>query len=388
MIYEINQGNIPIKLWLDDADIDSMNQAINLSNFPYAFKHIALMPDAHVGYGMPIGGVMATKDVIVPNAVGVDIGCGMCAVKTSFTHIDTANLKRILGKIREFVPLGFNHHKAMQDIAIMPSPDSVSDFDSITNRQFNSARRQLGTLGGGNHFIEIQKGSDGFIYLMIHSGSRNIGKTVAEHYNSLAKKLNEKYKEIPDKWDLAFLHLDSDDGRKYLSEMEYCVKFALANRLLMMETVQEIVVDIAGDCEFDESINIPHNFASLEEHFGEQVWVHRKGATPAYKGCIGIIPGSQGTFSYIVEGLGNPESFESSSHGAGRKIGRNRAIKELDFEEEVAKMNKRGILHGIRSSKQLDEAPGAYKDIYQVMQNQSDLVKILIELSPLAVVKA
>ncbi|PKL85021.1 MAG: RtcB family protein [Ignavibacteriae bacterium HGW-Ignavibacteriae-1] len=388
MIYEINQGNIPIKLWLDDADIDSMNQAINLSNFPYAFKHIALMPDAHVGYGMPIGGVMATKDVIVPNAVGVDIGCGMCAVKTTFTHIDTANLKRILGKIREFVPLGFNHHKEMQDIAIMPSPDSVSDFDSITSRQFNSARRQVGTLGGGNHFIEIQKGSDGFIYLMIHSGSRNIGKTVAEHYNNLAKNLNAKYKEIPEKWDLAFLHLDSDDGRKYLSEMEYCVKFALANRLLMMETVQEIVVDIAGDCDFDESINIPHNFASLEEHFGEQVWVHRKGATPAYKGCIGIIPGSQGTFSYIVEGLGNPESFESSSHGAGRKIGRNRAIKELDFDEEVAKMNKLGILHGIRSSKQLDEAPGAYKDIYQVMQNQSDLVKILIELSPLAVVKA
>lgn len=388
MKYQIHQGKIPIKLWLDDADADSMTQALNLSNFPFAFKHIALMPDAHVGYGMPIGGVMATKEVIVPNAVGVDIGCGMCAVKTDFEYISKSDLKKITDSIRRLIPLGFNHHNKMQRIELMPDTKTVDDFDSITIREFDSARKQIGTLGGGNHFIEIQKGSDGFIYIMIHSGSRNIGKTVADYYNRIAKKINSQLKLIPEYWDLAFLRLDSDVGSQYLREMEYCVKFALANRLAMMDAIKEIVVDIAGDAEFGDVINIPHNFASEEMHFGEKVWVHRKGATPAHKGTLGIIPGSQGTRSYIVEGLGNPESFESSSHGAGRKLGRNKAMKELDLNREIEIMNKLGIIHSISSVKHLDEAPGAYKDIRKVMDHQSDLVKILIELTPLAVVKA
>lgn len=388
MKYQIQQGKIPIKLWLDYADADSMTQALNLSNFPFAFKHIALMPDAHVGYGMPIGGVMATKEVIVPNAVGVDIGCGMCAVKTDFDYIAKSDLRKITEKIRRLIPLGFNHHRRMQSIELMPDTQEVERFESVTVREFENARKQIGTLGGGNHFIEIQKGSDGYIYIMIHSGSRNIGKTVADYYNRIAKKINSQLKLIPENWDLAFLRLDSDEGSQYLREMEYCVKFALANRLAMMNVVKEIVCDIAGDTEFGDIINIPHNFASEELHFGEKVWVHRKGATPAHNGTLGIIPGSQGSRSYIVEGLGNPESFESSSHGAGRKLGRKKAIKELDLNREIEIMNKLDIVHSISSVKHLDEAPGAYKDIRKVMDNQSDLVKILIELVPLAVVKA
>ncbi len=388
MKYQVYQGRVPIKLWLDDVDADSMAQALNLSNFPFAFKHIALMPDAHVGYGMPIGGVMATKDVIVPNAVGVDIGCGMCAVKTDFEHINKSDLLKITESIRRIIPLGFNHHKKMQSIDFMPDTRNVENFDSVTMREFDSARKQIGTLGGGNHFIEIQKGSDGYIYIIIHSGSRNIGKTVADYYNRIAKKLNAQFKLIPESWDLAFLKSDSEEGYQYLKEMEYCVEFALANRLSMMNVVEELVVDVAGNTEFGEVINIPHNFASEELHFGERVWIHRKGATPAHKGTIGIIPGSQGTKSYIVEGLGNPESFESSSHGAGRKLGRNKAMKQLDLNREIERMNKLGVIHSISSVRHLDEAPGAYKDIHKVMDDQSDLVKILIELTPLAVVKS
>jgi len=240
---------------------------------------------------------------------------------------------------------------------------------------------QLGTLGGGNHFIEIQKGSDGHIWVMIHSGSRNLGYKVANQYNEEANELNEKWHtSVPKEHQLAFLPVDSQLGKEYMTEMNYCVDFALANRKLMMDRI----LDIFG-VEHDPMINIAHNYASLENHFGKNVFIHRKGATLAREGTVGIIPGSMGTKSYIVEGLGNKESFESCSHGAGRKMGRGEAIRSLNLEEEQAKME--GVLGKPRTQQDLEEAPGAYKDIDVVMDNQKDLVKILVELRPLGVIK-
>ena len=264
------------------------------------------------------------------------------------------------------------------------------DIDSmhVVKAEYKSALKQLGTLGGGNHFVEIQKDSDKMLWIMIHSGSRNIGKQVADHYNKIAKNLNNLwYSSVDPKVDLAFLPFKTDEARKYYNEMKYCVDFALANRKLMLTRVQEVLVDFFPKISFDEIINIAHNYAAWENHFGQDVVVHRKGATSASKGEIGIIPGSQGTNSYIVEGLGNPESFASCSHGAGRKMGRKEAIRNLDIEEEQRKLDKLGVLHAIRGKRDLEEAPSAYKNIAQVMANQEDLVKIKVELSPLAVVK-
>lgn len=375
----------PIKMWLSDIEDGALAQAKNLANLPFIFKHIALMPDCHQGYGMPIGGVIAAQGVVIPNAVGVDIGCGMCAVKTSLKNIDIESLKKIMQGIRETIPVGFSHHLKNQDKAWMPQQlPPLAFLDNF----YEPALKQIGTLGGGNHFIEIQKGSDGFIWLMIHSGSRNVGFQVAKYYNNIAVELNEKwFSQVPKEWELASLPLDSQEGQNYLSEMAYCVNFALSSRSLMMHRVEDAVSIVCGDVSFDERINIAHNYAQMEHHFGTNVMVHRKGATKAYANQLGVIPGSQGTSSYIVEGLGNPDSFMSCSHGAGRKMGRKQAERELDFDTEKKRLDDLGIIHSVRQKSDLDEAPGAYKDILMVMENQKDLVKIVVELKPLAVIK-
>jgi tRNA-splicing ligase RtcB (3'-phosphate/5'-hydroxy nucleic acid ligase) len=379
---------VPIKMWVTDIEANALAQARNLANLPFIFKHVALMPDCHSGYGMPIGGVIATKGVIIPNAVGVDIGCGMCALKTSLTEIDTATVKQIMSDIRELIPLGFDHHKTAQDETLMPSLEKVPE-KGVVQKQYTAAKKQIGTLGGGNHFIEIQKGSDGHIWVMNHSGSRNIGLKVAEHYNKIAIQLNERwYSSVDRKQDLAFLPIETQEAKDYFAEMQYCVDFALANRMLMMERIKSVFEAVVGEGFAEvEFINIAHNYARWESHFNTNVIVHRKGATSAREGEIGIIPGSQGTKSYIVRGKGNPESFKSCSHGAGRTLGRKQAQRELNLEEEMEKLNSKGIVHSIRSINDLDEAPGAYKDIDVVMENQSDLVDIVVELSPLAVIK-
>lgn len=388
MIKEIRTEKLPIKLWLDEPESGALEQAKNLANYPYALKHIALMPDCHQGFGMPIGGVMATKDVVVPNAVGVDIGCGMCAVQTSLTEISRPDLLKVLSGIRSLVPLGFKHHKVRQDVSLMP-PAGHGGNTPVVDREFDSATRQIGTLGGGNHFIEIQKGSDGRIWVMIHSGSRNIGKQVADYYNRLAVRLNEKWKSpVPRAHQLAYLPLDSKEGRQYIREMEYCVAFAFASRKLMMERSLDVMASLLrGGFDTAPMINIAHNYAAFEDHFGQEVVVHRKGATRAGKETVGIIPGSQGTQSYIVKGKGNKDSFESCSHGAGRTMGRKEAIRSLNLAEEMKKLNDKGILHAIRGQRDLEEATSAYKDINQVMEYQQDLVDVLCELSPLAVIK-
>ena len=380
--------HVPVKMWLDELEPEAMQQTLNLANLPFAFRHIAILPDAHSAYGMPIGGVLATREVIIPNAVGVDIGCGMCAIRTNLEDIKTEKLKLLMAGIRSLVPLGFNHHKKEQDENLIPSLDTVPER-GVVRQEYRAALRQIGTLGGGNHFIEIQKGNDGHIWIMVHSGSRNIGLKVAEHYNKLAKKLNERWFSSVDRSkDLAFLPIESPEAKDYIAEMRYCVDFALANRQLMMANIKKIFREEIGNRFEDlQFINIAHNYAAWEYHFGVSVIVHRKGATSARDGELGIIPGSQGTKSYIVIGKGNPESFQSCSHGAGRMMGRKQAQRSLDLETEISKLDKKGIIHSIRTVKDLDEAPSAYKDIDEVMANQKDLVDIAVELTPMAVIK-
>lgn len=383
-----------IKSWCMNPEEGAIEQAKNLANLPFIHKHIALMPDTHLGYGMPIGGVMATEGVVIPNAVGVDIGCGMQFVKTTLDakDLDETTLKRIMSAIRAVIPVGKNRHKEKQNLKYMPST-LTNKFPElgIVNRQFDNARESLGTLGGGNHFIEIQKDQFGKVGIMVHSGSRNFGLQIANHYNGLAIELNEKWHtSIPKEWQLAFLPLDSEEGIEYIQEMNYALKFAKANRHLMMDRIIECFYNIIPnlrDSDFEEAIEIHHNFARLENHFGKNVMVHRKGATSAKYGELGIIPGSQGTASYIVKGKGNKESFMSCSHGAGRKMGRKQAQKNLNLKDEIKKLDEQGIIHAIRTNNDLDEASGAYKDISIVMEEQKDLVDIVLELKPLGVVK-
>jgi tRNA-splicing ligase RtcB (3'-phosphate/5'-hydroxy nucleic acid ligase) len=391
--------NDKIKSWCNNIEDGAMKQIENLTNLPFIFKHVAIMPDCHQGYGMPIGGVMATKGVVVPYAVGVDIGCGMCAVKTSLTEIDKETLKKIMGEIRKVIPVGFAHHQKEQDESLMPNFGNTAKGDEtydypIVWAEYNSALKQLGTLGGGNHFIDILKGSDGHVWIMLHSGSRNLGKKVADYHNDVAVKLNDKWhSKVPKEWQLAFLPVDSEEGQTYLREMQYCVDFALANRKLMMERIMQSFRDCFGmkepyDPIFEPIINIAHNYARMENHFGKNVMVHRKGATLAAEGTIGIVPGSMGTNSYIVKGKGNKDSYNSCSHGAGRVLGRKQAIRTLNLEQEIKSMDDKGIIHGIRTQDELQEAPSSYKDIKTVMEQQKDLVDILVELFPIGVIVA
>lgn len=381
-------NNKIVKCWTNDIEETALQQIENVANLPFLFKHVAIMPDVHAGYGCTIGSVIATKNVIVPNLIGVDVGCGMCALKTNIRAYDSTDLINIRKEILKKVPVGFNHHQKNQDEKWMPNiPANLLESNHIIIQEYSSALKQIGTLGGGNHFIEIQKGDDGFIWIMIHSGSRNLGYKVAKYYNDKAIELNQKwFSSVPKEHQLAFLPLDHELGQDYMKEMNYCVEFAFANRKLMMERIKESFQTILPHTKFEGNlINIAHNYARLENHFGHNVVVHRKGATSARKNEIGIIPGSQGTKSYIVKGLGNKESFNSCSHGAGRVMGRNQAKKNLNFKDEKLKM--KNIIHGMESEKDLDEAPGAYKDIDVVMENQKDLVKIIVELTPQAVVK-
>jgi tRNA-splicing ligase RtcB len=305
----------------------------------------------------------------------------MMAVKTSLAEISTEALKSIMGLIRHHVPVGFAHHATAQEWGYFG--EAPTDIPVI-RQELDNARTQLGTLGGGNHFIEIQYGDDGHVWVMIHSGSRNFGLKVATEYHNIAKIQCEKWvSAIPDP-DLAFLPLGEPTATEYISAMKYCVDFALANREMMMDRIMD-VINIQTGANVEETINIAHNYAVWENHYGQNYLIHRKGATKATLGLRGIIPGSMGAHSYIVEGLGNPESFESCSHGAGRRMGRKEATRTLDLGSELANMT--GIIHGLRTVKDLDEAPSAYKDIDVVMENQKDLVKSTVKLIPLANIK-
>lgn len=371
--------------WCNNPEEGAIKQAMNISEHPWLVGNVCLMPDTHEGYGMPIGGVVALDNAICPNMVGVDIGCGMLAVRTSLKEISVDNLKSILGEIRSSIPVGFNHHKTVQSHLIF---EDHRWSLPICGQEFESAKHQIGTLGGGNHFIEIQKGSDGFIWFMIHSGSRNLGYKVAKYYNDLANELCSRWKQdkiVKDQ--LAVLPIGTKEARDYINEMNLCLEFSNANRDHMSNFIKEAFNKVIGNVTYDEPINIQHNYATLEHHYDRNVWVHRKGATLARENTVGIIPGSQGTSSYIVKGLGNEASLCSCSHGAGRRMSRSKAKQELNLKEEQEKLNKKGILHAIRGKNDLEEASSAYKDIDVVMEEQKDLVEIKVKLEPLAVVK-
>ena len=383
-------NNRPVKIWANSVDAKAMQQIENLTTLPFLFHHLAIMPDVHAGMGMPIGGVLACKDVVIPNAVGVDIGCGMCAVKSNYKVTDISQdvlRKKIMNGIRQRIPLGMAHHTQPQPETCLPNGHEVERMEVVKRRQA-AIVYEVGTLGGGNHFIELQKDEEGNLWVMLHSGSRNLGKLVCEHYNKLAQQLNARWHTVVDeKLRLPFLPVGSVEFKNYWAEMQYCIDFALCNRSLMMQRIQEVITDALPGIAFEPMINIAHNYAAWENHYGQNVIVHRKGATLAREGMVGIIPGSQGTASYIVEGLGNAASFNSCSHGAGRVLSRTAAIASLDLQAEVAQLESKGIVHAIRSQDDMQEATGAYKDIEEVIANQTDLIKVKTKLLPIAVIK-
>ena len=372
-----------ILCWCKNPEQEAIKQAENIEKHPCLVGNVCLMPDTHSGYGMPIGGVVALDKAVCPNMVGVDIGCGMLAVKTSLTDISKEQLLNIINGIKNNRPVGFSHQEKAQEDELFN--DERWEKSIICKQEKESAKHQLGTLGGGNHFIEIQKGDDGHIWFMIHSGSRNLGKKVADYYNKIAENLCTIWKHDDTvKSELAFLPKGTIEFDNYWREMSLCLDFAYRNRIAMAKAIKKEFIKFTG-CDVIEQINIHHNYASIEQHYSRNVIVHRKGATLARENTIGIIPGSQGTSSYIVQGLGNPKSLCSCSHGAGRKMSRKKAKENLSIENEQKIMGD--IIHNITTKDQLDEAPSAYKDIDTVMEEQKDLVKILVKLKPLAVIK-
>jgi tRNA-splicing ligase RtcB len=404
MIHTYSQNLIkPIKSWCEQIEDQALEQAKNLANHPATISHIALMPDCHVGYGMPIGGVIACKDALIPNAVGVDIGCGMGAVKTTLKREnmgDKRTIRDILERIKYRVPLGEGHaHKTKQAWeGFELFYDSLGNNTPGWHTPQGSAldARNLGSLGGGNHFIEIQCDRKGAVWIMLHSGSRNLGHRIASWYHKAALEHNAKNHIVLPDTNLAYLPFD-EGGREYLRDMNFALDYARESRRRMMSAAKESFADYFEDVEFTEEINIHHNYASLEDHGGRKLWIHRKGATSAQKGELGIIPGSMGTSSYIVRGLGNPESFCSCSHGAGRVMGRGEASRTLKVEECDKAMEgivfdrwsyaKQWIRGKKRNFLDLSEAPQAYKDINKVIADESDLVEPVVKLQPLGVIK-
>lgn len=379
---------VPIKYWLDIIEDKVLTQANNVAQLPFAFKHLAIMPDAHLGFGTPIGTVFASEEAVVPNIVGKDEGCGVMGVKTSISNasnIPIETLKDLVKKIRATIPMGHGkwHKDYQMNDFILPG-----EWGPVVEREAENIDLQIGTLGSGNHFIELQKGFDDHLWVVIHSGSRNLGAKVADYYNRKAIKLNKKWHSSVRKEDeLAFLPLDSCMGAAYLTEMKICVDFASANRRLMMNRVKNILSAVFGEVEYQEPIDTVHNYARMENHFGRNVMVHRKGAVSAREGEICIIPGTPGGRTYIVKGKGNKESFTSCSHGAGRAMSRTAAKVVLDLEEEREKLDKNDVIHSITTEKDLGEAQGAYKNIQKVMQDQKDLVSIVEINFPLAIIK-
>ena len=384
--------------WCPNLEDNAFEQVINLFKHP-VIKHIAIMPDCHMGYGMPIGGVIAVENAVIPNAVGVDIGCGMRFMETDLNVKDITKKKlgELLGEIRKVVPVGFAHHKEPQRGRDRKNEQGF-DFDMdlghsilpVIIKERGAIRRQLGTLGGGNHFIELQVDENGKLCIMLHSGSRNLGFKIANYYHKKALALNEKYySDIPDK-ELAFLPIGTLEATEYISSMNYALDFAKASRGLMLTRILQCLNAMFAHPRISFPIDIHHNYAALENHKGKNYWIHRKGAIRMRKGEIGIIPGSMGTASYIVEGLGNVNSLCSASHGAGRVMGRKEASRTLT-KKEVDKAMK-GIMFGRwnktrKGTLDFGEAPQAYKDIDSVIEAEKDLVKPIKKLRPLAVIK-
>ncbi|MBW4845287.1 MAG: RtcB family protein [Lachnospiraceae bacterium] len=398
----------PIKVWLENIDQieeSCLEQAYHLADLPFIHKWVCLMPDTHTGKGMPIGGVIATKGVIIPNAVGVDIGCGMNFVSTDIKaaelkEVMTGNgtlVQTIIADIMRNVPVGFKSHKEKQlsqvlDRALTCAEQYQSNPDLFP--LIDSAYYQVGTLGGGNHFIELQEDQDGYLGIMLHSGSRHFGKSICDVYHKKARALNtEWYSQVPDEYRLAFLPVESNEGQEYITWMNLAMDYAFENRARMMENVKEIVAlkirkYLNQEVLFGQEINCHHNYAALENHYDKNVWVHRKGATRVRDGELAVIPGAMGSYSYVVKGKGNEESFCTSSHGAGRAYSRKGAMAAFSCEEVLNDLKEQGIVLGkTKKADVAEESRFAYKDIQTVMENQTDLVEIVSQLKTIAVVK-
>lgn len=388
------KGGIPIQLYLDVLEAGAMEQAENCARLPNAFHHIAIMPDAHQGFAMPVGGVMALKGAVMPNAVGVDIGCGMAAARTSMPA-DKAlpHLRTLAQETLHRIPVGFNHHQRPRKSPFLDAiqvkgaeKKRLKQRLPVVAERVDEISHQLGTLGGGNHFIEFQQDAEGMLWVMIHSGSRNIGLKIAKTYHRIAKDYCKSIKS-PLSSDYAYLSLDLPEAQEYLDQMLWATEFAEQNRLHMLDRVFEIMSEIfSTPVEKTLEVHTRHNYAAWEEHFGARVLVHRKGAVRARDGELVTIPGSMGTCSYIGRGKGHEQSFQSCSHGAGRVKGRKQArreISERDFLRQVGAV----IVATPKLDSIVDEAPAAYKNIEDVMKQQVDLVEIAYRLLPLAVVK-
>jgi len=385
-------ARVPVKIWTDTIEQQAIEQLKNTASLPFVFHHVAAMPDVHLGIGATVGSVVATKGAVCPAAVGVDIGCGMMARKTSISseRLDGEALKKLRHSIEREIPVGFQQKKEPFAEALSWAKDRGKP-NVASGSLMDKALHQLGTLGGGNHFIEVcVDEDDGRIWLLLHSGSRNIGKSVAEIHIDRAKgALREAIDRLPDR-NLAYFLEGTSEFQRYREDVHWCQDYAFANREIMMARLLRQLahaLGLEGDVGrlgLTMSVNCHHNYVADEVHFGERVLVTRKGAIRAGSGELGIIPGSMGTGSFIVRGLGNQEAFESAPHGAGRKMSRGEAKRRFSCED-LARQTE-----GVECRKDagvLDEIPGAYKPIGEVIEKSSDLVEVVARLRQVVCVK-
>lgn len=390
----IEQENArPIKIWTDDITPEALQQLKNVSTLPFVHAHgVVAMPDVHVGVGATVGSVIATDSAVIPAAVGVDIGCGINAVRLSLKATDLPdNLAPIRHQIERDVPLGVgpggtHKHKNMPKF----DPELATRLKQLMVKhprlENNQAQRQIGTLGSGNHFIEICLDQNDDVWVMLHSGSRGIGNLIGRYFIEKAKRRMESLDIVLPDTNLAYLPDDSDDFKDYVEAVQWAQDYAFENRRVMMDrTIAAMRRHIKTPFQItQEAINCHHNYVEQEEHFGQQLWVTRKGAIRAREGDLGVIPGSMGQRSYIVRGKGNLDSYCSCAHGAGRQFSRTEARKRFTVEDLKAQTE------GVESRKDkavLDELPAAYKDIDEVMENQKDLVEVLHVLKQVVCVK-
>jgi tRNA-splicing ligase RtcB len=386
-ISTLKSSNVEAKIWakLEDVEPQALDQIRNTSSLPWV-RHVSIMADCHYGVGATVGSVVAMKGAVAPASVGVDIGCGVGAVKTNLTmrevnHAD--KLKRLKKLIEEEIPVGFNSHK-IPIHSLFTRWRNIKDLpiSVATPERIDRARRQLGTLGGGNHFLELSYDESGAVWMMVHSGSRNIGKELAEYHIKIAKGLPHN-QDLVDKNLSVFLE-GTPEFKQYWHDLGWAQAYAFENRYRMLDLFEQCLSVVFPEIETNLAVHCHHNYVAIETHFGEGLFVTRKGAINADKGKWGIIPGSMGTNSYIVRGLGNEDSLRSASHGAGRRMSRGQA-KRTFTEEDIDKQLKSVVCR--RDKGILDELPGAYKDIESVMENQKDLVQPVHCLKQLMCIK-
>lgn len=383
-------GRVPIMSWAGELDSRTLEQATNVSNLPFAVDHVALMPDGHAGYGMPIGGVLFADKAVVPYAIGVDIGCGVALVETDLTVEDlpSTDLGKVLASIDRGVPTGFHGLKTPVDRDVALEAMGIDKPESVKDAWFDRALSQLGTLGGGNHFLELQRDEAGTVFVMLHSGSRNLGKTICDEFHKRALAQDRAWHAALPHDELAYLPVGSDDFAAYWSAMEFALRFAEVNRSRMLDVVERSFEHLTTIGRFDRLVDVHHNYAAWENHLGRNGIVHRKGAVRARAGEVVLIPGSMGTASYVGEGLGNAESFMTCQHGAGRAMSRAAARKAKTSREVYDEMAALGVV--LRSSEPkgvAEEAAFAYKDIESVMAASASLVRPTKRLTPVGVVK-